>query len=1028
MIGITYNACFLYRFVFLSCLALWFTPIQAEEIKSPALHSSVEKPGFFKKDLNYQTTPIYKNLNLIYSESFSDFAPLLSEKIKKTDEKLKELFEIPRHQKSYLIFSSPLIQKPNAFARVWPLSSILIYPSAESSMMDQWSIFYWLSDTLIHEMTHIYQLSQNSRGDRALKWILGALSYRNSVLPELMLEGGAVFNESLYSYGGRLFSGWARALVLAQLKKGLPLKRILKTYNDPFSNMEKYLHGGYFFAYLHSLYGAKGVNQFFSKSWLFFPLEFYGLNSSLKRAFGKDLISLFEGYKKHYAPLAQNQISSTEKILLKSKISLPMNSDKNHIFFLISDKKSPPKLILINKKTGKIKKTTRNFHLGKIFYIKGKYYSSARGRTGSSSIEYSLFREGFKPLKKYNSEYIMDIYKNKYIALDTTQTLTQNSLFMNKKFYDNIHSSAIMDHEGRIYYFKQSEDRRLLYRDKQLLISFRSYYSFPVEADESGLYFIGATLYGSSLFVYREGEGIFRLSKSDRIVGARKISANRFLISEVGPSYYEYKIIETQPVWSAPVLYTYSFKKENIFEKNISVLADLFAEEESLEQKEPDVEELLEIDKLTAKEEHLKQEALKIKEYEQKDVDDMAPESLKDKAFEFEKSHPLPHQKAYNSLSYLNLRKTLFLVYTVPPFLNDLYDFKLPDTFDMDLRFKNLNFFSELQFFDPLTFNKFSLKGFIQKNQKLFTISYTYKKYRPSFVIAFNYKEAKLSKNRSKVFKHPGFLEIENLSVSNKKNLKSVYIPYRDQSLILSFEYPLIKRSFWNLSLSNSLTLGRKQFNNTDKLFSAFPLFFYQSKPWISYLNNKSQIMYEYKRKYPHSWKARSQKIVKISHDFLYVKKEYHSVKGMVHISGEIGKEWFADAKWQGKINLPFISPSKKRENTIPELGAFGNIFTNWNQAGFQLLKVLNLSYYPLKIPLDINRMAPLISLSLLSVEDLQQKKYKHFLIPSLGWETELNFLSWKNLKAGVSGKYIWDISKHFKPYPHFNFWLTGSF
>ena len=185
------------------------------------------------------------------------------------------------------------------------------------------------------------------------------------------MEGGAVLNESIYGFGGWLFSGWARAFVFSQLKQGLSLKRVLKPYNDRFSDIEKYLHGGYFFAYLHSQYGMEGIGRFFSESGRFIPLDFHGLNRALKRTFGKGLEALFKNYQKHYAPLAEKQKSSPEKALFKSSIHLPMNSDENKIYFLISDMKSPPYLILLDKKTKKIRKQKKNLPLGKIFYKNG---------------------------------------------------------------------------------------------------------------------------------------------------------------------------------------------------------------------------------------------------------------------------------------------------------------------------------------------------------------------------------------------------------------------------------------------------------------------------------------------------------------------------------------------------------------------------------------------------------------------------------------------------------------------------------
>ena len=527
--------------------------LKNEDVKSFPPLVQTESLGVLRRDTPYYKTSVFKNLDLIYSENFKNFVPIFLDYTKLIDFRLSKVFQkSPYFRRNSVIFLSSQMQILNPHATIYPLSYIVMYPSSGAYFMDQWSIFHWSQDVLIHEMTHIYQLSQNLKWDRGLWWILGPFSYRNVMLNSVILEGSAVLNESIYGFGGRLFSGWARAFVFSQLKQGVSLKRLLKSYDDPFSNVEKYLHGGYFFTYLHSQHGMKEINRFFSESGYFFPFDFYGLNWSLKKTFGKSLEILFEDYKKHYAPLARKQQSSSEKALVKSKIFLPMNSDKNKIYFLISDMKSPPELILFDKKTKKIRQQKKNLPLGKIFYKKGGYYSSSNERTGSFSIEYSLFKENFKPLKKYNSQHIMDLYKNKYISLDTRQNHIQNSLLVNGVFYDTSHSSAIMDHMGRIYYFKQNREKRTLYRDKEPLFSFNSYYAYPVEADEEGLYFIGATQYGSSLFVYKESSEVFRLSESDTISYARRIKGNEFMVSEITPTQHEYKVIQTKEIPEIP--------------------------------------------------------------------------------------------------------------------------------------------------------------------------------------------------------------------------------------------------------------------------------------------------------------------------------------------------------------------------------------------------------------------------------------------------------------------------------------------
>lgn len=1022
----------------------WFSIVQAESLKDEDIKSypkttQNESLGILKRDTPYYKVPILKNLDLIYSENFKNFVPTLLDYTKLIDFQLSKIFQkTPYFKRNSVIFLSSQTQIPNAYATVYPLSYVVMHPSPGAYFMDQWSIFYWPQDVLTHEITHIYQLSQNLKWDRKLWRLLGYLSHRNLMLNSFIVEGSAVLNESIYGFGGRLFSGWARAFVFSQLKQELPLKRTLKPYDDHFSDIEKYLHGGYFFAYLYSQYGMESISRFFAESSRLFPLNFYGLNRPLKRVFGKGLEILFEDYKKYYAPLANKQKSSPEKALLKSKIYFPMNSDENKIYFLISDMKSPPELILLDKKTKQIKRKTKNLPLGKIFYRQGKYHSSAYGHTGSVLIEYSLFKEDFKPVQKYNSQHIMDFYKEKFVSLDTRQSHIQNSLLVNNAFYDTTHSSAIMDHKGRIYYFKQNKETRTLYRDKKPLFSFKSYYAYPVEADENGLYFIGATQYGSSLFVYKEASGIFRLSDSDTIGYARKIKGNEFIVSEITPTHLEYKIIQTKEISEKPFFYTYSFKKENIFEKTAGSSLSITPIEDEEQEK---ALKTTTINKKSSETTSLKGKSRKQKEKSFTDLSDkkkllsQPKKKLSDREIFEEKNESSQTEekfisekefspnisdshKAYNSLNNLSLQKILFLAWIEPSFL------------------------SSFHFLDPLQFNEFSLVNFFSPKQFFLQTSYIYRKYRPSLAFSFIYDQSfldgKKDKYRIQTLKDIGFLETEDIYTSYQENLLKTYIPYRDRAFDITVKYPLIIKNQWNLSLISSLQLGQKQFNNEGKHFSKyFPALFHKSKAWKSYIRHRGGINYSFKRRYKYAYSFHKRRDFKLSYNMLHTEtkqKSYNThLNGQItaHFTEEIGKEWFVTLNGVAKQNLWNKGPQRAllrhKEETSLNYNSFKQNIQNLYRFDFQILKVLNYSYYPLKIPFALRRLAPLTGLSFLSINSAR-KRYDHFLVPFAGMESELMLLYEKNtFKFGFSGEYFFDLSNGQSDF-EFSIWLKGGF
>ena len=517
---------------------------------------------YFKKSFHNQ-------LELIYGESFKQSFPSLSHYSFFMYEKYKTLFSVDPLKKNSLVLVSPRRQISNGLVQIYPLPSIYIYPSP-SHLLNKAAINHWFIDALSHEMSHLFQVNAQTKFSHFLSYFTPPYSwfvYPNIYLSDIVLEGNAVLHESIYGTGGRLFSGWARALVFSQLKHGLTLKRILNLYNDPFSSTEKYLHGGYFYAYLHKDYSLLELNQMFNKhsKHIVLPIGIYNLNRLFEKTFKKDFHTLFREYKNFYMPKALKHKTSSSPTLFESHLEFGINSNATDIFLLTSDARSPPQLVVMNKKTRKLKFKKVDMPMGKIFKIKKDYYSSGNGQTDTINHEFALFRDGYIPLEKSRSRQVLDIAKNKTISFDTRQMLDEFRLYENDRFYDAIHSTAILDSEGSIYYFKQNGDTRTLYRNKKALFHFKGYYGFPIEADKSGVYFIASTAYGSSLFSYENGQ-VFRLSPSDAIVAARKIHRTEFLVSEASPSSYKYKTISTQKTKESPYLYQYSFKKKNMFQ------------------------------------------------------------------------------------------------------------------------------------------------------------------------------------------------------------------------------------------------------------------------------------------------------------------------------------------------------------------------------------------------------------------------------------------------------------------------------
>ena len=477
--------------------------------------------------------------------------------------------------------------------------------------MSRLTVISWADTVIAHEMAHIFQLGQISSRLKYLK-----LLFKNSevifipfpvflnvnlVMSLFFLEGHAVLSESIFAPGGRLYSGSVRALVFSQLKNRFRnTNHFIRNYlinltEDTFSAKQQYTHGGYFFNSLLDNYSLKTVNRFFENHAEHFllPLTFVAVKSSFEKVFQNSFESLVHYYIQKYLPLAKKQKKSKEKALFKSDVCPAFNKRNNEIFFLTSNLKSAPVLRSYNLSSGKWKKRKKVFSIGKVFKIKDEYYVSATGRIGVLERVYGLFSEGMHLVKKYKSQYVQDMYKNQTLSMDSSNNMRDFKLLLDGQFYDQVHSPALFGPAGDIYYFKQEGEQRVMYKNRQFLFQFKGFYGKPVEIAQNGsVYFIAASPYGSSLFVWHPMRGIYRLSSSDVIVDAVQLTEDQFLVCEVEPHFYNYKRITVMEQMEVPAFYSYRFEN---FYQSLSTLSSLSKVSKTNILEEEDTEDIEDI-------------------------------------------------------------------------------------------------------------------------------------------------------------------------------------------------------------------------------------------------------------------------------------------------------------------------------------------------------------------------------------------------------------------------------------------------
>lgn len=961
-------------------------------------------------DGHYLKQDVSGRMELIFSEDHKSLGPLLLQSIGHVDSEYQKIFPQSRyHRKTHIVFRSSREQRSIGSAKMLPLPAAHIYPTPVD-VMDRFAFYNWHLDLLIHEMAHLYQMSVQTDLSHWLSYILPKslflFVYPNLASSPFIMEGHAVLLESLYGSGGRLFSGWTRAFVLAQLKEGISLSRIFRQSAHPFSGLEKYHHGGYFFSYLLEKRGLKAVNSFFdfSSRNIVFPFGYFAVNRAFKKSMGKSPASLFNEYKRAVRPMAMAQKSSSEPALLRSHISPPMNSDDENIYFLVSDKKSPPELVTVNKKTKKISRKKTDLPEGKIFLIGKDYYSAGAGRTGTFLHQFSLFKEGFSPLKEYSSKYVQDIRGGKILSMDSKEGLAEVRLELDGKLYSQTHSSAVLDHKGRPCYFRQKGSLRTLYRGKKPLRSFNSYYAFPAEADETGIYFISATKYGSGLFVFRNG-GVFRLSPSDTIVSARKLNEKgEFLAAEIGPDSYEYKIIQARPAPEEPFLYKYAFKKIPLGEAVSAKQRDPAMAEDSSDLEE----DLLEGERAAALTPRLKDDDF----LEEADLDSLTAEeeavaARRPAAAAEPVSGPAREYfpRPYNPLGNLRFQgsRLRFLA--------------------LQAARLRLMIHAALEWSDPLELDSLRARFFLSEDgraaagvQKGFSLSYTNKRGRTHFRLKASQEIRNLSLDIGlgrtlrylDILKEADLWEKHRIFGRFAGRRKRPAARYTDRSLHAAIQHAFFRTENWRLSFIKRAVLSTKQFNG--------------SGPWRPSLNHTGRLLLQSQKTYAYAFSDYRDAAFSLMYNVIHVRDERKKTGYETYSSG--GALLFYETEAWRDIYLTFSGQLRRK---IWSRGARQLFFSgsdpflpfsyhsfwqdqlfNLDQAGARIQKALNLPVYHLWIPFSVRRWAPFAGASMASVQKGPGQKRFSLLNGFLGAEFELSLNHNMIGKAGFSGGYIW--------------------
>lgn len=510
----------------------------------------------------------------VFDPTAADFIAVLSAYNESFHTQYARSFGWRLDEEQDLILTSPNQQIANAYATVFPNLKAVWFP-AGAGMLEEMAESSWLLTLLSHETAHLYQLNPTAPELRGVKSVLGntlvlfpfvwpVFPQPNFLLPTSLLEGNAVLNESRFGWGGRLHSGEARALVLAQIAAGQidPVRLINDEFHFPFGETA-YLQGGYFQAHLAAKYGVDKTNQFFTaqSAHYLWPLI---LNNTFRRHFGASYPQEVREYVRELQGLAFKQKSTPAPPVKESVFIGPLNHDDARVWWLSTAGDEPPRLNVWDKKSGHLVSSERiDLPLGKVFFEGARPLSVSSEPHDLHHIEYSLYGEGAALEPGFRGQIVTDRRAGRTVSLDARRSWLDPHILLNSEPYDIGHSRPVLDEQGHVYYFRQSGGERLLYRDREPMTKYDGYYGKLTEVDRDGaVYFIANTDYGSTLYRYKDQE-IERMLDSDRVVDARRLGEGRFLAVEVGADGHRVVVAEASPRPQAPATYSYGFESAN---------------------------------------------------------------------------------------------------------------------------------------------------------------------------------------------------------------------------------------------------------------------------------------------------------------------------------------------------------------------------------------------------------------------------------------------------------------------------------
>ncbi len=503
-----------------------------------------------------------RDIEMIYDGDHRDIAPTLLQKEQGVIETYQKSFGFKLDDKLYMGLLSSRNQIANAFSTQMPLNIQMDY-GAGTLYYDQFASKSWIDMLLFHESAHNFQ--NNPKKNPLSRWahkIFKNSFYNGTIIPifpvpnnlcsPFMMEGNAVLNESLHDNGGRLFSGATLAMGATQARAGYITPS--RTYNQhlffPYGR-HNYLIGGLFSQFLAERFGVDRTNLYFynhSGQWIPIFTE-----HAFSESFGIGYRKAIEEFNRWITARTQGFIATKGELLAHTKAQIALNRSEDEILFIGSNDRQIPYLYRYDRKRHKLQKHHTTLPSGKIFKINDHYYSRCSAHTSPTRISAGLFDQEGNPYPSSLSKAVQSIDPDgtDMIYFDIPQSLSEPVAYRDTHQIGRVNSSIFKDDRGDIYYFKQEDDTRTLYRNGQPLFHYRGWYGFVADVDDRGrIYIVANSSVGSTLYRYDRGD-LVRILAGDDILDAKVIDADHLLVERVSAEGIDFMVAKSKVMQSA---------------------------------------------------------------------------------------------------------------------------------------------------------------------------------------------------------------------------------------------------------------------------------------------------------------------------------------------------------------------------------------------------------------------------------------------------------------------------------------------